>query len=453
MIYRVRVENLPANSNAHALQKLFSEAGSVAWVYVEIDEKDHRPWGYAYAGFTDLEAAERAVKLAADPGLAGYRLQAQIVEHGPDEYFDRTPLLTSPPEYIYSQSQLQIEGGKPASPLLLDGIEKAIIGEDGTALVDHLLPGKYTVSFATTTGTNLSKRVVVGVEKVLIQSEAASISPVQSGTERYEGIWVWAISMLIVFGIVPITSLVWLYNRPVPTHTLPISGVRQPVQPLPGMVLVKASRFVMGRFSEDLFESPPHTVEVPKDFFIDRTEVTNRQYYDFIKVSGRPAPKHWQADAPSEKLANLPVVHVSWQDAADYCKWRSLRTYKCRLPTEAEWELAARGSNGQLYPWGNNWIEGAANAEGLRSSPAPVASFRLNVSPVGAYDMVGNVWEWVADDLILYPLSKAKPQTGVKVVRGGSFSSNRNEATGTFRGFLKPDSRDYDRTGFRCACD
>lgn len=452
MIHRVRVENLPSSSDAQSLHRIFSEAGSVAWIYVEIDEKDRLPWGYAYAGFTDLETAERAVELVRKYEGAEYRLQAQTVEHGPDEYFDKSSLLTSPLEYIYSQSQLKIEGGKPSTPLLLDGIEKATINEDGTALVTSLLPGKYTVSFRTHTGTLFSKRVIVGVEQtVLVQPDA--ISQPQFVTERYQGIWVWAISMLIVFGLLPIALLIWLYNRTaVPTLSLPINEIRQ-LQPPPGMVLVKASRFIMGRFSEDPFESPPHTVEVSRDFFIDRTEVTNRQYYDFVKVNNRPAPKHWRTVAPSEQLADLPVVHVSWQDAVDYCNWRSSRAYECRLPTEAEWELAARGSNGQIYPWGNTWVEGAANAEGVRSSPAPVASFKLNVSPVGAYDMVGNVWEWVADDLILYPLSKAAPQTGVKVVRGGSFSSDRNEATGTFRGFLKPDSRDYDRTGFRCACD
>lgn len=453
MIYRVRVENLPSNSDASALVRLFSEAGNVAWVYVEIDEKDRLPWGYAYAGFTDPEAAHRAVALAAELGLDGYRLRAEVVEHGPDEYFDKTALLTSPPEYIYSRSQLRVEGGRPSDPLFIEGIEKATIGEDGSCVVTNLLPGKYKVSFRASTGATFIKRVVVGVEPTLVQSDTGSISPIQSATERYQGIWVWAISMLVVFGIVPIGSLVWLYNRPVSTQAPPVSEARKPLQPPPGMVLVKANRFVMGRFSADPFESPPHTVEVTKDFFIDRTEVTNRQYYDFIRANNRPAPKHWRGEEPSEQIAVLPVVHVSWQDAVDYCAWRSSSAYKCRLPTEAEWELAARGSNGQIYPWGNNWIEGAANAESVRGSPAPVGSFRLNVSPAGAQDMVGNVWEWVADDLILYPLSKAKPQSGVKVVRGGSFSSNRHEATGTFRGFLKPDSRDYDRTGFRCACD
>ncbi|MCS6884003.1 MAG: SUMF1/EgtB/PvdO family nonheme iron enzyme [Acidobacteriota bacterium] len=449
MIHRLLIEDFPRDWTAEDLHKLLAEVGDVAWIYVELDG-NLLPWGYAYVGFIGGQAAEHAMGLLQGEAF-GRRLKARLVDHGPDEYFDRKMQLSCPPQYLYTTSCIRIEGGLPGSKVYIDGVEKSFIDGDGYSKVP-LLPGKYTVAVRTPDGGKFSKMVVLNAGQELV------FEPVEDASKYYAiagySIWGWIAVALCLFGGLPILAVGWLYYDQGFLGELPLSESSHTttVVPPPGMVMVRAGRFVMGRFSEDPYESPPHTVEVTKDFFIDATEVTNQKYYEFVVTQGRIPPKHWKGQAPSKEIMYLPVVHVSWQDAADYCAWRSSRYFKCRLPSEAEWELAARGSEGWIYPWGNEWVVGAANAENVRHSPVEVASFKLGVSPSGAYDMVGNVWEWTADDLVLYPLSKAKTQKG-KVVRGGAFSSSRKEATATFRGFLDPDSRNYDRTGFRCVCE
>ena len=151
------------------------------------------------------------------------------------------------------------------------------------------------------------------------------------------------------------------------------------------MVLVPAGEFLMGSEVWD------HTMPVRRvyldAFYIDTYEVTNALYQRFMQATGRQAPASWH-NSP-----NQPVVGVSWHAARAYCQWADKR-----LPTEAEWEKAARGTDGRTYPWGNQWHHTKVNTRlsGKLGKPTPVGSYEADRSPYGVYDMAGNVGEWVA---------------------------------------------------------
>jgi serine/threonine-protein kinase len=217
-----------------------------------------------------------------------------------------------------------------------------------------------------------------------------------------------------------------------------------------GMVYVPGGSFRMGRRGGDRFEVPLFSVTI-KPFFIDRTEVTNDEYLRFVKATGHRAPAGWPENwkdgvFPEDKL-KLPVVNVSWDDANAYAKWAQKR-----LPTEAEWEFAARGDDGRIYPWGNEWSADRANAgRGDEGRILAVGSFANGASPYGALDMCGNVWEWTAGGLFNYARKSRLIASG-KVIRGGAFDVPSERATATYRGVIPPD-RMFDKTGFRCARD
>jgi formylglycine-generating enzyme required for sulfatase activity len=254
------------------------------------------------------------------------------------------------------------------------------------------------------------------------------------------------------------------------------------------MVYVPAGEFPMGSTgAANLNEKPQHTVYLDA-FWIDRTEVTMAQYRLFTKASGYQtraeekgwayawveSAKEWQkvngADwqhpfGPESSVEqDHPVVQVTWADAAAYCTWAG-----GSLPTEAQWEKAARGTDGRKYPWGNTfdgtWLnycdstcEGGDSAfdDGYRFT-APVGSYPSGVSPYGALDMAGNVWEWTADwyDDSYYAISPAQNPTGpesgqYRVLRGGSWNHDQSGMRTTFRLDSSSDES-VDNFGFRCA--
>jgi serine/threonine-protein kinase len=217
-----------------------------------------------------------------------------------------------------------------------------------------------------------------------------------------------------------------------------------------GMVFVPGGIFNMGRDGGDEFESPAYTMSV-KPFFIDRTEVTNEEYQRFVSGTDHRAPIHWVDGKFPEGQAKLPVVNVSWDDAKAYAEWANKR-----LPTEAEWEFAARGSDGRVYPWGAAWGQGYANSGREKGgSLVEVGRYPAGASPFGALDMCGNVWEWTAGDYRDYPGRKTPSPlagAGLKVIRGGAYDVSPKRATTTYRGAISPD-RTLDKTGFRCARD
>jgi len=224
------------------------------------------------------------------------------------------------------------------------------------------------------------------------------------------------------------------------------------------MVSIPAGEFTMGRSkltSDDntkmrprvlLDDRPAHKVTVGA-FQIDRHEVTNAQYKIFVEKTGHSPPYHWANGHPA---ADLPVYNVTWDDAHSYCEWKGER-----LPTEAEWERAARGGKEQVdYPWGDQPDAKLARFN-VATGPGPVAKFPPN--GFGVYDMAGNVSEWTADwfDGGYYQTSPAAdpkgPATGeYKVIRGGAWSDSGKRITVFFRNWVRPTQR-TPNIGFRCA--
>jgi serine/threonine-protein kinase len=212
-----------------------------------------------------------------------------------------------------------------------------------------------------------------------------------------------------------------------------------------GMVYVPGGTFRMGRDDGDAYERPAHEVTVAT-FYIDKHEVTCEEYQKFIDATGHAAPPGWANGKFPAGAARLPVTGVSWHDANDYAAWTGKR-----LPTEEEWEFAARGTDGRLYPWDNQWQDGAANIQGGPNRLMPVGQHSKS-SPFGVFDMCGNVWEWTADGFSHYPGSQAAPPFNpdrLKILRGGSYQSGLNVATTTFRNWLPLTERNQ-AVGFRC---
>lgn len=162
--------------------------------------------------------------------------------------------------------------------------------------------------------------------------------------------------------------------------------------------------------------------ETIEPFSVAETEVTNEQYGEFVKATGHKAPASWQNNEYAPGMQNDPVVNVTWQDVADYCAWLSQKTgATIRLPMEKEWVLAAGGADNFKYPWGNEWNPRAANYKATGVGVRPVKSYAEGKSPCGAYDMAGNVWEWVSDDA-RDKNDQLKETKGVKrkIIKGGS---------------------------------
>lgn len=244
------------------------------------------------------------------------------------------------------------------------------------------------------------------------------------------------------------------------------------------MVFIPAGQFVFGTNQADsaglaasmgipkpLYQdSQPEQKPFLKGFYIDRHEVTHRRYRKFLedlpthpeyqilieKLGYYAPPQGWQDTRFPEGMADHPVVWVTWFDAANFCQWAGKR-----LPTEKEWERAARGTTGRAYPWGNTFETGRANLPNKRGSKvalAPVGSFPKGATPAGVNDLVGNVWEWVDGDYAPYPGNRfqfADFGQGFKVIRGASVSD-----IGHFPGdFYARVLKEFAKTGYRQYAD
>ena len=226
------------------------------------------------------------------------------------------------------------------------------------------------------------------------------------------------------------------------------------------MVTIPAGKFTMGTDERLSDEGPQHEVYLDA-FKIDKYEVTNLQYKKFIDETGRRSPSHFRNRTYPEGKVDHPVTFVSWQDAKAYCEWAGKR-----LPTDKEWEKAARGTDGRTYPWGNDFaIENANTPIRWQSldkfgDTLPIGAFPKGVSPYGLYDMSGNVWEWTESWYQAYPGNKTFSESygeRYKTLKGGSwfdcsFYKCGISAPAYNRAFFAEKVKN-DTFGFRCAKD
>jgi formylglycine-generating enzyme required for sulfatase activity len=204
-------------------------------------------------------------------------------------------------------------------------------------------------------------------------------------------------------------------------------------------------------------EAPQHIVRLG-EFLMGRLPVTNAQYAAFIQSTGSRAPEHWPEGGVPPALDQHPVVNVSWDEANAFCRWASGVTQtSIRLPTEAEWEKAARGIEGKIWPWGNEPPDKTrCNFNKHVGNTTPVGYFgRGAESPFGCIDMAGNVWEWTASLFKPYPFhpeeeAKDSRSREARVVRGGAWDCGADAVRTPRRARADPTTRLYTR-GFRCA--
>ena len=229
---------------------------------------------------------------------------------------------------------------------------------------------------------------------------------------------------------------------------------------LTGMVKVPAGEFVMGHDEKGQPHNPKHRVSL-SEYLIDKTEVPMAHYKACVDCGKCTSPLRDGSNTGREPYYgnptynNYPVIYVSWHQATAYCK-----AIGKRLPTEAEWEKAARGTTGQTYPWGsNNPSLTLANYQGTKNDTAQVNQYGAGKSPFGLFNMAGNVWEWVNDTYSAdyYSSSpkdnpKGPPEGSVKVARGGGFTSYSAHLKTWYRAAHAADAA-YSVLGFRCAKD
>ncbi len=257
-----------------------------------------------------------------------------------------------------------------------------------------------------------------------------------------------------------IVALAASWVSPVSAESLPDPEAEAP----PGMVLIPAGEFTMGRTfttSDDETgmrplilrdDRPAHTVRLDA-YWMDATEVTHAAYAEFVTTQSHRPPYHWLDGDLPERLERYPAYNVDWHDARAFCEWKDKR-----LPTEAEWERAARGNlEGARYPWGDEKPDRDKARFSTQAGPAPVAQHSPN--GFGLYDMAGSVAEWCNDwfERTYYSNSPLENPSGpwegmYRIVRGGAWSDGPNRITVFFRNWIRPNQR-TPNLGFRCVQD
>lgn len=221
------------------------------------------------------------------------------------------------------------------------------------------------------------------------------------------------------------------------------------------MRLVPAGDFTMGSEDDKAGAAKPaHTVSLP-DFYMDVYEVTRARYKECVTAGVCSESKNLASMDLFYADLNKPMAAIDWNQSKTYCEtWRG-----ARLPSEAEWEKAARGTDGRTYPWGEEYSSTYVNVNGDYQKepygPADVGTYEKGKSPYGMYDMAGNVWEWVADPYIAYPGNSGEgvfwPED--RVLRGGSWFYPDSYALRTWFRYTSPPEAAEGAFGFRCAKD
>ena len=277
----------------------------------------------------------------------------------------------------------------------------------------------------------------------LIQKALATATPTQTERPLLE-------TQMPVVSSEPATSAPTVTPEPqmTPTETPEIDGMT--------MLYVPAGEFQMGSDNGERDEKPVHTVYLDA-FWIDQSEVTNAMYAKCVEARECDPPSSTGSRTRESYYGNAefgdyPVIYVSWNDAVAYCEWAERR-----LPTEAEWEKAARGTDERTYPWGNTIDSSYANYNSNVGDTMAVGSYEKGASFYGAYDMAGNVWEWIADwyGSDYYASSPSSNPTGpdsgsARVLRGGAWVNYNDFARSAYRGRGDPASSNVN-LGFRCS--
>ena len=296
-----------------------------------------------------------------------------------------------------------------------------------------------------------------------VTGSASSSDLTGISSSRFPGKWkLYGLGTVAAVVILVVTFVMWPRSP----------GKPSPPPVPPGMTLVRGGSFMMGTDDPNARPEwkPSHQMTV-EDFYLDVNEVTNEEYDRFVKGTGISPPTTWKSGEYEPGDSKLPVTGVSWNDARLYADWVNKR-----LPLESEWEYAARGSEGRIYPWGDEWSPASSNSkEDERKRTVAVGSYPSGRSWCGINDMAGNVAEWVDDDYNPYTGSTAQgqtkslkifflaptlqaddirivPQKRLKMFRGGAYLLTRNELRTYVRWFDEP-YKTFDWVGFRCAKD
>jgi formylglycine-generating enzyme required for sulfatase activity len=276
---------------------------------------------------------------------------------------------------------------------------------------------------------------------------AIELSPIATTTSTAE------LSLIATFTPIavelPPTSTPTTMSTPTHENITDLQGVT--------MYLVPAGTFIMGSNEGELDEQPVHEVYLDS-YYIDAYEVTNKLYSICVATGTCVLPLDTKDGERTiyygnPDFDNYPVIFVNWKMAKTYCEWRG-----ARLPTEAEWEKAARGNDQRTYPWGEGIEKIFANYNTNPGGTTAVGSYPRGISPYGLYDMVGNVWEWVADwySKTYYQSSPTSnpvgPSSGdIRVTRGGAWFTNESDARSANRSGQFPSNSVFSAIGFRCA--
>jgi len=319
----------------------------------------------------------------------------------------------------------------------------------------------------------------------VVTRQPGATAAAQPQTRSSKPVLLISIAAMVLAGV-----MVWAFQKyggKAQSNVTGVAGVGTIVPPrVPeGMVAIPEGSFMMGRDLTDeeknftievqgrrvkifSYDWPANLVDV-KAFYLDRTEVSNAQYAEFVKATGHAPPGNWEGPMPKPNALQIPVTDVTYLDAVDYCAWRSQQRnngVKYRLPMEEEWEYAARGKDAgkpgapmNRYPWGDQWVEGNANTiESRLDFWRNVDQYPGGKSPFGILNLSGNVAEWTATDFNHYKGSdqqtpREKGYLGTyQVVRGGAFAYPKEYAMTTTRVWARPEDKGP-KLGFRCAAD
>jgi formylglycine-generating enzyme required for sulfatase activity len=301
------------------------------------------------------------------------------------------------------------------------------------------------IEFYLAIGMTAEAKTILQANVMTPEASAASIKPKPRRNQSWIGVGAVSLICLLALGVGAWQFLSGRASARSPTETVspattgPTEAIVLPVTGDPpekeSMVQVTSGLYEVGYSPADDYHSAPKTIEL-SDFWIDQFQTTNAQYQQYIAEVGAAPPQVWPGEA------DHPVRGVTWDEASAYCAWMNKR-----LPDEAEWEAAGRGSNvpPQIYPWGN---DPSAEGQAIRlpdQDTYSVGSQSFNKSPFGVFDMVGNIWEWVGEPYGDVP-------AGYRILRGGRFGLPVLDLA--YRLAVAPDDARYIKfAGFRCAAD